>query len=130
SKNRSGRERADRKIRRRRSIQGDARGDEGGRLQNLRSAQSALRKRSREMVSRKNADHPSGAHRRPARRDRSLHILAGANRSRRLAETARDTLAWFKSQGRDRQAKLRGGITAEREAEVLTAWKKQKAGSS
>jgi len=49
---------------------------------------------------------------------------------RPLAETARDTLAWFKSQGRDRQAKLRGGITAEREAEVLTAWKKQKAGSS
>src|SRR6059058_4082160 len=44
---------------------------------------------------------------------------------RPLAETARDTLAWFKSQGRDRQAKLRGGITAEREAEVLTAWKKQ-----
>jgi 2'-hydroxyisoflavone reductase len=49
---------------------------------------------------------------------------------RPLAETSRDTLAWFKSQARDRQAKLRAGLAPEREAEVLTAWKKQKAGSS
>jgi 2'-hydroxyisoflavone reductase len=49
---------------------------------------------------------------------------------RPLAETSRDTLAWFKSQARDRQAKLRAGVAPEREAEVLTAWKKQKAGSS
>jgi 2'-hydroxyisoflavone reductase len=44
---------------------------------------------------------------------------------RPVAETARDTLAWFKSQPRDRQAKLRAGITPEREREVLAAWKKQ-----
>jgi 2'-hydroxyisoflavone reductase len=43
---------------------------------------------------------------------------------RPLAETTRDTLAWFKSQPRDRQAKLRAGVTPEREAEVLAAWKK------
>ena len=43
---------------------------------------------------------------------------------RPLADTARDTLAWFKSQPRDRQAKLRAGVTPEREAEVLAAWKK------
>ena len=43
---------------------------------------------------------------------------------RPLAETTRDTLAWFKSQPRDRQAKLRAGVTSEREAEVLAAWKK------
>ena len=45
---------------------------------------------------------------------------------RPLGETARDTLAWFKSQPRERQAKLRAGLTPERETEVLTSWKKQK----
>jgi len=44
---------------------------------------------------------------------------------RPLAETARDTLAWFKSQPRDRQSKLRAGLTPEREAEVLAAWHKK-----
>jgi 2'-hydroxyisoflavone reductase len=43
---------------------------------------------------------------------------------RPLGETARDTLAWFKSLPQDRQSKMRAGLTAEREAEVLTAWKK------
>ena len=44
---------------------------------------------------------------------------------RPLAETARDTLAWFKSLPQDRQAKLRAGLTPERETEVLAAWKKK-----
>ena len=44
---------------------------------------------------------------------------------RPLTETARDTLAWFKSQWQDRQSKLRAGLTPEREAEVLAAWHKQ-----
>src|SRR5438132_2483159 len=44
---------------------------------------------------------------------------------RPLAETARDTLGWFKSQPRDRQSKLRAGLTPEREAEVLAAWHKR-----
>src|SRR5438128_871207 len=44
---------------------------------------------------------------------------------RSLAETARDTLAWFKSLPQDRQSKLRAGLTPEREAEVLAAWKKR-----
>jgi 2'-hydroxyisoflavone reductase len=44
---------------------------------------------------------------------------------RPLTETARDTLAWFKSQPQDRQSKLRAGLTAEREAEVLAAWHKK-----
>jgi 2'-hydroxyisoflavone reductase len=44
---------------------------------------------------------------------------------RPLAETARDTLAWFKSLPQDRQSKTRAGLTAEREAEVLAAWKKR-----
>jgi 2'-hydroxyisoflavone reductase len=45
---------------------------------------------------------------------------------RPLAETARDTLAWFKSLPQDRQSKLRAGLTPEREAEVLAAWKRSK----
>jgi 2'-hydroxyisoflavone reductase len=46
---------------------------------------------------------------------------------RPLAETARDTLAWFKSQSQGRQSHLKAGLTPEREAEVLAAWKKHKA---
>jgi len=44
---------------------------------------------------------------------------------RPLADTARDTLAWFKSQPAERQAKLKAGLTPEREAEVLVAWHKR-----
>ena len=44
---------------------------------------------------------------------------------RPLAETARDTLAWFKSQSTERQAKVKAGLSAEREAEVLAAWHKR-----
>ena len=44
---------------------------------------------------------------------------------RPLADTARDTLAWFKSQPAERQAKLKAGLPPEREAEVLAAWKKR-----
>jgi 2'-hydroxyisoflavone reductase len=54
------------------------------------------------------------------------HALAKGLTFRPLAETARDTLAWFKSLPQDRQSKLRAGLTPEREAEVLAAWKKQK----
>jgi 2'-hydroxyisoflavone reductase len=43
---------------------------------------------------------------------------------RSLADTARDTLAWFKSLPQDRQSKLRAGLTPERESEVLAAWHK------
>ena len=45
---------------------------------------------------------------------------------RPLAVTARDTLTWFKAQPRERQEKLKAGITPERETEVLAAWKKAK----
>jgi 2'-hydroxyisoflavone reductase len=41
---------------------------------------------------------------------------------RPLPDTARATLAWFKSQPPERQAKLKAGLTPEREAEVLAAW--------
>ena len=39
-----------------------------------------------------------------------------------VADTARDTLAWFKAQPAARQTSLRAGIKPEREAEVLAAW--------
>ena len=44
---------------------------------------------------------------------------------RPVADTARDTLAWFKAQPAARQANLRAGLGAEREAAVLTAWASQ-----
>src|SRR2546429_2443321 len=44
---------------------------------------------------------------------------------RPLADTARDTLAWFKSQPAERQSKLKAGLTPEREVEILAAWHKQ-----
>jgi len=46
---------------------------------------------------------------------------------RPLAETARDTLGWFKSLPQDRQSKLHAGLTPEREAKVLAAWHNRKA---
>ncbi len=49
-------------------------------------------------------------------------------RFRPVAETARDTVAWFKTQPAERQAKLRAGLSPEREAEVLKAWQAKKAG--
>ncbi len=41
---------------------------------------------------------------------------------RPLDDTVRDTLTWFKSEPAEHQAKLKAGITAEREAEVLKDW--------
>jgi len=47
--------------------------------------------------------------------------LAEGLRFRPIEDTARDTLAWWKTQPEDRQAKLRAGLSPEREAEVLAA---------
>lgn len=41
---------------------------------------------------------------------------------RPTAETAKDTLAWFRTLPADRQAKLHAGLTPEREQAVLAAW--------
>lgn len=41
---------------------------------------------------------------------------------RPLATTTKDTLAWFEKLPAERRAKLRAGISAEREAELLKAW--------
>lgn len=45
---------------------------------------------------------------------------------RPLAVTARDTLAWFKSLPEERRAGIRAGLAAEREAELLAAWRARK----
>jgi 2'-hydroxyisoflavone reductase len=54
------------------------------------------------------------------------HALSEGLTFRPLAETARDTLAWFKSLPQDRQSKMRAGLTPDREAEVLTVWHSKK----
>jgi 2'-hydroxyisoflavone reductase len=41
---------------------------------------------------------------------------------RSLGETTQATLDWFRQQPPERQAKLKAGVTAQREAEVLAAW--------
>ena len=41
---------------------------------------------------------------------------------RAVGDTTQATLEWFRKQPAERQAKLRAGITPEREAEVLAAW--------
>ncbi|MCU0650308.1 MAG: NAD-dependent epimerase/dehydratase family protein [Gemmatimonadaceae bacterium] len=46
---------------------------------------------------------------------------------RPLAQTAKDTLDWYHQQPADRQEKLRAGLAAAREVEVLTAWRSKTA---
>jgi 2'-hydroxyisoflavone reductase len=41
---------------------------------------------------------------------------------RPLSQTSTDTLAWFKQQPAERQEKLKAGLSAEREKEVLAKW--------
>ena len=47
-------------------------------------------------------------------------------RFRPALETARDTLAWWKTLPEARRAKLRAGLAPDREQAVLTAWKSRK----
>jgi 2'-hydroxyisoflavone reductase len=42
---------------------------------------------------------------------------------RSLPDTTRATLEWFRKQTPARQSRMRAGITAQREAEVLAAWR-------
>jgi 2'-hydroxyisoflavone reductase len=43
-------------------------------------------------------------------------------RPRPLEETVRDTLAWFRTLPAERQAKLRAGLDAQKEADTLHLW--------
>jgi 2'-hydroxyisoflavone reductase len=49
---------------------------------------------------------------------------------RPLGTTAVDTLAWFRQQPAERQAKLRAGLTADRESVALAAWSKSSRSAS
>lgn len=46
---------------------------------------------------------------------------------RPVVDTCRDTLAWWNEEPGERKAKLRAGIAAEREQEVLAAWRAKSA---
>jgi 2'-hydroxyisoflavone reductase len=56
-----------------------------------------------------------------ARRDVSKAIHAGLT-YRPLTQTSADTLAWFKTLPPERQAKLKSGLTPEKERALLDAW--------
>jgi 2'-hydroxyisoflavone reductase len=56
--------------------------------------------------------------------------LAAGLTFRPLPSTAADTLAWFRAQPPARQAKLRAGLSAEREAELLARWRASAASSA
>ena len=60
------------------------------------------------------------------RRDIGRALKAGLT-FRPLPATAADTLAWFRQQSAERQAKPRSGLTPERETTLLAAWKAGKA---
>jgi 2'-hydroxyisoflavone reductase len=68
---------------------------------------------------------PSGPETAGASRRSIARALAAGLTFRPLAQTTMDTLAWFKSLPADRQANLKAGLKAEREAEVLAAWQKR-----
>src|SRR5436190_2712355 len=52
----------------------------------------------------------------------NARAIAAGLTFRPLATTVIDLLDWFRSQPAERQAKLRAGLTREREAELLKAW--------
>jgi 2'-hydroxyisoflavone reductase len=60
----------------------------------------------------------AGFHRRDIRR-----ALKAGLTFRPLPSTAGDTLAWFKTLPAERQAKLRSGLTPDRETALLAQWK-------
>ncbi len=56
-------------------------------------------------------------------RIRSARAVAKGLTFRPLEQTVHGTLDWWKTQSPERTAKLRAGVSAEREAQVLAAWK-------
>ena len=52
----------------------------------------------------------------------SAKALNAGLRIRPVEETIRDTVAWYQSLPAERQAEMRSGIPADKEAEVLRAW--------
>ena len=51
-----------------------------------------------------------------------VRAVAAGLRFRPVSDTARDTLAWWKTLPPERRAKVRAGLSPEREQAVLAAW--------
>lgn len=58
----------------------------------------------------------------------NARAIAAGLTFRPLATTVADLLAWYRSLPAERQAEVRAGITREKEAEILAAWKAKPAG--
>jgi 2'-hydroxyisoflavone reductase len=58
----------------------------------------------------------------------NARAIAAGLAFRPLGETARDTLAWWRTQPEERRAKPRAGLAPEREAAVLAAWRAEREG--
>ena len=52
--------------------------------------------------------------------------VAKGLRNRPVRETTRDLISWWKTLPEDRTQKIRAGLSAQRETEMLTLWHKQK----
>jgi 2'-hydroxyisoflavone reductase len=66
---------------------------------------------------------PSGGETAGFARVSNARALKAGLTFRPITETAKATLDWFRTLPQDRQAKLRAGLTPERETKVLSAWK-------
>ena len=91
-----------------------------------RSSPGWTRRSSRRRRSPRGATSRAGS-RRPARtrtgtRSRNAKAVGKGLTFRPLKDTCKDTLAWWKTHPAERQAKLKAGLSAEREAAVLAAW--------
>lgn len=52
----------------------------------------------------------------------STRAIKTGLRTRPMQQTVHDTLAWFQTLPAERQAKLKAGIDAQKEADTLKAW--------
>ena len=64
----------------------------------------------------------------PLARCSNARALAAGLTCRPVADTARDTLAFWRGLPEERRSAPKAGLTASREAEVLAAWRARKAG--
>jgi len=71
-------------------------------------------------------EDPSGEYSQLLTVDGSRAVAAGL-RNRPTRETARDTIAWWKTLPADRTASLRAGLAPERETELLALWHERSA---
>ena len=71
-------------------------------------------------------EHPEGEYAALSLVDGSRAVAAGL-KNRPTKETARDTLRWWKNLPADRSDKLRAGLSADKEAELLRLWRQQNA---